>query len=160
MPEESPGHAGEGFGRVVPIEHAPAGVLAGEVDPHARGVGIGCPVDVRPAGRVDGNVIHIGQAPVTAGDQVVLDGHLVTGVVGLDESQLTGESDVVRKLPGDDLFSGSFATTGAGRYVAEKVQGDSLANQITAGARTFRRILTPLARRAGLLPRVAPCRRG
>ena len=57
------------------------------------------------------------------------------GVVGLDESQLTGESDVVRKRPGDELFSGSFATTGSGRYVAEKVQGASLANQITAGAR-------------------------
>ncbi len=91
---------------------------------------------------------------LTAGDQVVLDGHLVTGVVGLDESQLTGESDVVRKQPGDELFSGSFATTGAGRYVAEKVQGDSLANQITAGARTFRRILTPLQHEINLVIRV------
>lgn len=91
---------------------------------------------------------------LTAGDQVVLDGHLVEGVVGLDESQLTGESDVVRKQPGDDLFSGSFATTGAGRYVAEKVQGDSLANQITAGARTFRRILTPLQHEINLVIRV------
>ncbi|MEA2674719.1 MAG: cation-transporting P-type ATPase [Chloroflexota bacterium] len=91
---------------------------------------------------------------LTAGDQVVLDGHLVTGIVGLDESQLTGESDVVRKQPGDELFSGSFATTGAGRYVAEKVQGDSLANQITAGARTFRRILTPLQHEINLVIRV------
>jgi cation-transporting ATPase E len=91
---------------------------------------------------------------LTAGDQVVLDGHLVTGIVGLDESQLTGESDVVRKQPGDELFSGSFATTGAGRYVAEKVQGDSLANQITAGARTFRRILTPLQDEINLVIRV------
>jgi cation-transporting ATPase E len=91
---------------------------------------------------------------LTAGDQVVLDGHLVSGVVGLDESQLTGESDIVRKQPGDELFSGSFATTGAGRYVAEKVQGDSLANQITAGARTFRRILTPLQGEINLVIRV------
>ena len=91
---------------------------------------------------------------LAAGDQVVLDGHLVTGIVGLDESQLTGESDVVRKQPGDELFSGSFATTGAGRYVAEKVQGDSLANQITAGARTFRRILTPLQVQINLVIRV------
>jgi cation-transporting P-type ATPase E len=89
-----------------------------------------------------------------AGDQVVLEGHLVEGIVGLDESQLTGESDVVRKQPGDELFSGSFATTGAGRYVAEKVQGDSLANQITAGARTFRRILTPLQHEINLVIRV------
>jgi cation-transporting ATPase E len=91
---------------------------------------------------------------LTAGDQVVLDGHLVEGIVGLDESQLTGESDVIRKQPGDELFSGSFATTGAGRYVAEKVQGESLANQITAGARTFRRILTPLQHEINLVIRV------
>src|SRR5262245_54610897 len=53
------------------------------------------------------------------GDQVVLDGRLASGRIGVDESQLTGESDVVAKRPGDDVFSGSFATTGAGRYVAE-----------------------------------------
>ncbi|MEO8274152.1 MAG: HAD-IC family P-type ATPase, partial [Chloroflexota bacterium] len=91
---------------------------------------------------------------LAAGDQVVLDGRLATGAVGLDESQLTGESDVVRKRPGDEVFSGSFATTGSGRYVAEKVQGASLANRITAGARTFRRVLTPLQRQINLVIRV------
>jgi len=104
---------------------------------------------VTPDQLVVGDLVEL-----AAGDQVVLDGHLVTGVVGLDESQLTGESDVVRKQPGDELFSGSFATTGKGRYVAEKVQGDSLANQITAGARTFRRILTPLQGEINLVIRV------
>jgi cation-transporting ATPase E len=89
-----------------------------------------------------------------AGDQVVLDGRLVSGAVGLDESQLTGESDVVRKRPGDELFSGSFATTGSGRYVAEKVQGASFANQLTAGARSFRRVITPLQGEVNLVIRV------
>jgi ATPase, P-type (transporting), HAD superfamily, subfamily IC/ATPase, P-type (transporting), HAD superfamily, subfamily IC len=104
---------------------------------------------VAPDQLVVGDLVEL-----AAGDQVVLDGHLVTGVVGLDESQLTGESDVVRKQPGDELFSGSFATTGAGRYVAEKVAGDSLANKITAGARTFRRVLTPLQSEINLVIRV------
>jgi cation-transporting ATPase E len=89
-----------------------------------------------------------------AGDQVVLDGRLATGAVGLDESQLTGESDVVRKRPGDEVFSGSFATTGSGRYVAEKVQQASLANQITAGAKSFRRVITPLQAEINLVIRV------
>ena len=40
---------------------------------------------------------------------------------GVDESQLTGETDVVRKRVGDQVFCGSFATTGAGRYVVEAV---------------------------------------
>jgi len=91
---------------------------------------------------------------LAAGDQVVLDGRLASGAVGLDESQLTGESDIVRKHPGEEVFSGSFATTGSGRYVAEKVQGASLANRITAGARTFRRVLTPLQSQINLVIRV------
>lgn len=104
---------------------------------------------VTPDEIVIGDLIEL-----AAGDQVVLDGRLASGAVGLDESQLTGESDVVRKRPGEEVFSGSFATTGVGRYVAEKVQGASLANQITAGARTFRRVLTPLQGEINLVIRV------
>lgn len=105
--------------------------------------------EVPPADLVVGDLVEIGP-----GDQIVLDGRLATGAVGVDESQLTGESDVVRKRPGDEVFSGSFATTGMGRYVVEKVQGASLANQITAGARTFRRVLTPLQGEINLVIRV------
>ncbi len=89
-----------------------------------------------------------------AGDQVVLDGRLASGAVGVDESQLTGESDVVPKRPGDEVFSGSFATTGSARYVAERVATASFANQITAGARSFRRIVTPLQGEVNLVVRV------
>jgi len=89
-----------------------------------------------------------------AGDQVVLDGRLASGGVGVDESQLTGESDVVPKRPGDEVFSGSFATTGTARYVVEKVASASLANQITAGARSFRRVVTPLQSEVNLVVRV------
>ena len=74
----------------------------------------GATVEVPPEELVLGDLVA-----VKAGDQIVLDGRLVVGDVGVDESQLTGESDVVRKRPGDEVFSGSFATTGAGRYVAE-----------------------------------------
>ena len=69
-------------------------------------------------------------------------------------AKLTGESDVVRKRPGDEVFSGSFATTGTGRCVAEKVQQASFANQITAGARSFRRVITPLQGEINLVIRV------
>lgn len=89
-----------------------------------------------------------------AGDQLVLDGRLATGAIGVDESQLTGESDVVRKRPGDEVFSGSYATSGSGRYVVEKVSIASFANQVTAGARTFRRVVTPLQGEVNLVIRV------
>ena len=83
---------------------------------------------------------------VNAGDQVVLDGRVVEGKIQADESQLTGESNLIGKHPGDEVFSGSFAVSGRARYVAEKVGNDSFANQVTSGARTFRRVLTPLQR--------------
>ncbi len=91
---------------------------------------------------------------LTAGDQVVLDGRLRTGAVAVDESQLTGESDVVPKRPGDEVFSGSYATSGTGRYVAEKVSTASFATQFTAGARSFRRVITPLQGEVNLVIRV------
>ena len=50
----------------------------------------------------------------------------------------------MRKRVGDGVFSGNYATTGNGRYVAETVASGSFANRITAGARSFRRIVTPL----------------
>ncbi len=117
--------------------------------PTAAAIRDGEVVQVSPDDLVLGDLIAL-----EAGDQVVLDGRLATGAAGLDESQLTGESDVVRKRPGDEVFSGSFATTGSARYVAEKVQDASFANQITAGARSFRRVITPLQAEVNLVIRV------
>ncbi len=117
--------------------------------PTAAAIRNGELVQVSPDDLVLGDLIAL-----EAGDQVVLDGRLATGAAGLDESQLTGESDVVRKRPGDEVFSGSFATTGSARYVAEKVQDASFANQITAGARSFRRVITPLQAEVNLVIRV------
>jgi cation-transporting P-type ATPase E len=107
------------------------------------------PSQVPPDELVLGDLLEL-----RAGDQVVLDGRVASGSVGLDESQLTGESDVVHKRPGDEVFSGSFATTGSARYMAEKVASASFANQITAGARSFRRIVTPLQGEVNLVVRV------
>ena len=117
--------------------------------PTAAVVRDGVVMTIAPDDLVLGDLVEI-----NAGDQVVLDGRLSSGAVGVDESQLTGESDVLRKRPGDGLFSGSFATTGTGRYVAEKVSTDSFANQVTAGARSFRRTITPLQAEINLVIRV------
>ncbi len=109
--------------------------------PTARVVRDGSSQEVVPEDLVVGDLLE-----VAAGDQIVLDGRLGSGRMQVDESQLTGESNLIAKRPGDEVFSGSFAVSGGGRYVAEKVGNDSLANQITSGARTFRRVLTPLQR--------------
>ena len=81
------------------------------------------------------------------GDQVVVDGPMVgEGRMEVDESLLTGESDLVTKHPGDDLMSGSFCMTGGGYYEAAQVGLDSFANKLTAKATAYKRELTPLQR--------------
>jgi cation-transporting P-type ATPase E len=103
-----------------------------------------------PEELVVGDLVRVG-----AGDQVVLDGRFAEGAAEADESQLTGESDLIRKRPGDPVFSGSFVVSGGGTFEVTAVGRDSLANRITAGARTFRRVLTPLQQEIHLVIRLA-----
>lgn len=107
--------------------------------PKATVIREGAAAQVGPEELVLGDVLYA--AP---GDQIVLDGKLLQGKMAVDESPLTGESNPVPKQQGDEVYSGSFCVNGSAYYVAEKVGSDSLANQITAGAKQFRRILTPL----------------
>ena len=91
----------------------------------------------------------------TAGDQIVVDGRLADGgPLEVDESLLTGESDLVPKHPGDELLSGSFVNSGGGRYVAERVGVESFANTITSQAQAHRRVLTPLQRQVSVIIRI------
>jgi cation-transporting ATPase E len=79
------------------------------------------------------------------GDQIVVDGVVVgEGKIDADESLLTGESDLIPKTTGDQVFSGSFCVNGAVKYRATKVGAQSFANQLTSGARSFRQVKTPL----------------
>jgi len=87
-----------------------------------------------------------------AGDQAVVDGRLLSdGPLEMDESLLTGESDLLRKVAGDEIFSGSFCITGDGYFEAEKVGNDSFANQLTAAARNFEPMQTPLQQRVNYI---------
>ncbi|NJO43667.1 MAG: HAD-IC family P-type ATPase [Cyanobacteria bacterium RU_5_0] len=91
----------------------------------------------------------------SAGDQVVVDGVIIgDGQMEVDESLLTGESDLTPKQTGDRVYSGSFCVTGSAFYEAQKVGKDSFANQLTASARTFRQILTPLQQEINLVIRL------
>jgi len=89
-----------------------------------------------------------------AGDQIVVDGTLLSGALTVDESLLTGEAEQVPKQPGDPLYSGSFCVTGGGAYEATKVGADSLAHRLTESARAFRQIKTPLQREIDLIIRI------
>ncbi|MDL2335700.1 MAG: HAD-IC family P-type ATPase, partial [Chloroflexota bacterium] len=118
--------------------------------PTASAIRDGQATTVNPHELVVGDLVQI-----NAGDQFVLDGKLTLGRLQADESLLTGESDLVRKGPGDEVYSGSFCATGSGRYVVEHVGAQSLANRITQGAKAFRRVLTPLQRSVNSVIRLA-----
>jgi cation-transporting ATPase E len=82
---------------------------------------------------------------IRAGDQLAVDGVIVgDGRVEVDESLLTGESDLIPKQAGDEVFSGSFCVNGSAIYEATKVGVESFANKLTASARQFRIVRTPL----------------
>ncbi len=105
---------------------------------------------------VDPSALVVGDLLVVRpGDQFVVDGRLVDkGWIDVDESLLTGESDLVRKFAGDPVSSGSFCVNGSAVYEALQVGTQSTAYKLTAGARTFRRVLTPLQQQATTVIRI------
>jgi len=75
---------------------------------------------------------------LATGDQVPLDGITVDGLLEVDESLLTGESEPLPKGPGTELLSGSFVSSGSGVYRVTKVGSDSYANRLASEARQFK----------------------
>ncbi|HET6831407.1 MAG TPA: HAD-IC family P-type ATPase, partial [Solirubrobacterales bacterium] len=114
--------------------------LALLVAPRAEVIREGRPLELRADEIVPGDVIR-----VEPGDQLVADGDVGSSRgLTLDESLLTGESDGIRKEPGDRLLSGAFCTAGSGHYVVDAVRGDSYAEKIAGQAKEFRHPPSPL----------------
>lgn len=105
---------------------------------------------------VDPTEIVLGDIIVVhPGDQIVVDGVVVgDGKMDVDESLLTGESDLIAKQKGAQVFSGSFCVNGSALYEATKVGLDSFANKLTLQAKQFRIIRTPLQQDINLVVRL------
>lgn len=73
------------------------------------------------------------------GSQIVADAILIEGELEVDESLLTGESDVVIKHVGDFLYSGSFVVGSLGYAKVENVGNDNYATQMVKDAKKFQR---------------------
>ncbi len=105
---------------------------------------------VDPTQLVQGDIILL-----RSGDQIVVDGVVVgDGRVEVDESLLTGESDLIAKTAGSEVLSGSFCVTGTALYEATRVGADSFANRMTASARKFTIAHTPLQSEINFLLRL------
>ncbi len=95
----------------------------------------GAPVPVPVGQLVVDDVVELGR-----GDQVPLDGTVLEvgdGGLELDESLLTGESGPVERSPGDEVRSGSFVSSGSGRYRATAAGSQSFAQRVATEARRF-----------------------
>jgi cation-transporting ATPase E len=105
---------------------------------------------------VDPSEIVLGDILVARrGDQIVVDGEVVgESKAEIDESLLTGESDLILKGNGEEVLSGSFCVSGTCVYRATTVGVKSYANRITAGARAFRVSQTPLQKDIDFIIRI------
>jgi cation-transporting ATPase E len=98
-------------------------------------------VQTIPAGAVvRGDVVLLSAGEAVVADGPVLDAHFLE----VDEALLTGESDPVRRKPGDTLLSGSFCVAGEGAHRAERVGAQAFAHATAASARRYQYTASPL----------------
>lgn len=84
---------------------------------------------------------------IRAGDQIPVDGTVISDdKLEMDESSLTGESDLVTKLKDDQILSGTICMGGYALVTTTNVGEASFANKITKTAREFTFEMTPLQR--------------
>ena len=67
---------------------------------------------------------------VRPGEQIPVDGAIVSGATAVDESALTGESMPAEKSPGDDVFTGTLNGTGGFMMRATRVGTDTTLAQV------------------------------
>jgi len=83
--------------------------------------GTSAELDIAVTELVQGDVVVM-----RPGERVPVDGEIISGESGVDESLLTGESLPVRKQPGDRVIGGTINGIGAFRYRATTLGSDSV----------------------------------
>lgn len=72
---------------------------------------------------------------LSPGDQATADLIVLSGEISVDESHLTGESDFIKKKPGDKILSGSAIMIGEGKCRVIEVGEDTYASQLSKKAK-------------------------
>jgi Zn2+/Cd2+-exporting ATPase len=88
--------------------------------------------------REDGSEIDMPAAQVTVGDRfivrggdrIALDGEVVEGIGGVDQAPITGESALVTKEPGDEVYAGTINGDGTLTVRATKPASDTVLSRI------------------------------
>ncbi|MCX7828029.1 MAG: heavy metal translocating P-type ATPase [Thermanaerothrix sp.] len=81
---------------------------------------------------------------VLPGERIPVDGVVLEGISGVDESFITGESDLPLRGPGDPVVSGSLNLTGPLTIRAEKVGDESFVSRMLQMVRESQGARTPI----------------
>lgn len=87
----------------------------------------------------------------TIGNQISTDSIIEEGTVEVNESLLTGESVAIKKTVGDELFAGSFITSGNCLARANKVGKENYIEILSAKAKKYRKPHSELMRSIQLI---------
>ena len=102
-------------------------------DPIATVVRDGEKKDIFSSDIVVGDVMYL-----ELGRQVLSDGILIQGSAEVNESMLTGESNAIKKKPGDTLLAGSYLVSGAAYVRVTSVGRDNYIHKMEKAARSFK----------------------
>ncbi len=89
-----------------------------------------------------------------AGEQAIADFVLIEGYLQVDESNLTGESDYIKKYPGDKIFSGSSIIVGDAKVKTIAVGDDTFAQSISSKVKSMERHKSELMSKIMLIMKV------
>ena len=76
---------------------------------------------------------------ISTGDQICIDGTVLSGFLEVNESMLTGESVPVKKAAGDTVLSGSFVVSGSALAVVDNVGEERYIQTLSAKAKKFKK---------------------
>jgi Cu+-exporting ATPase len=96
--------------------------------------------------------VHVGDTlRIRPGEKIPVDGVVIDGVSGVDESMLTGEPVPVTKRPGDRLIGATMNTTGALTMRSERVGSSTVLAQIVQLVAQAQRSRAPMQRMADVV---------
>lgn len=93
----------------------------------------GKPTQVNPTKIVEDDLMILG-----IGDQIIVDSRVEEGIIEVNESFITGESDNIKKQPGDKLTSGSFIVSGSCKARVISVGAENYITKLESSAHTIK----------------------
>ncbi|MDO4182116.1 MAG: HAD-IC family P-type ATPase [Coriobacteriia bacterium] len=94
---------------------------------------------------------------LSRGDQVPSDCVCLDGKCSCNESLLTGESDLMPKSPGDELYSGSFVSAGAVVCRVTAVGADNYATRINNAAKVYKKTVSGIMDALRFIIKLSTC---